>query len=217
MFHMLLVETVSLLEEKQRRNEYVISQARCVCTCKQTKYTTAVTWSQHLIRKPCGSSHTGESQYIFILEFNDTFCWNGNHTRDSCHGMLLFHNHCSAWLLLYVISNLLFTCSPAVIYCPYYSHLTETYPIILSACYICSLFHLRCCYHIKWNSELIIYIFSMPLDSCGKLPGTWDFKVWPNHLRPQIFCEKYCHRHSYLSEVQTVAQKMSTCFANFER
>ena len=38
-----LLEMVSLLEEKQRRNEYVISQARCVCTCKQTKYTTAVT------------------------------------------------------------------------------------------------------------------------------------------------------------------------------
>ena len=54
-----MVEMVSLLEEKQRWNEYVISQARCVCTCRQTKYTTAVTWSQHLIRKPCGSSHNG--------------------------------------------------------------------------------------------------------------------------------------------------------------
>lgn len=118
----------------------------------------------------------GESQYIFILEFNDTFRWNGNHTGDSCCGMLLFHSHCSAWLLLYVISDLLFTCSPAVIYCPYYSHLTETYLIILSACYICSVFHLRCCYHIEWDSELI-YLHL--------LPATWFLWQTSWYLRLQ--------------------------------
>ena len=57
----------------------MISQARCVCTCKQTKYTTAVMWSQHLIRKPCGSSHN---------IYND--CTNNN-TTTALHNYLTNH------------------------------------------------------------------------------------------------------------------------------
>ena len=76
----------------------MISQVRCVCTCKQTKYTTAVTWSQHLIRKPCGSSH------IVLASIRTTYptpCPLPSFTHISASTLLTAHLHTMKVLVTY--------------------------------------------------------------------------------------------------------------------